>query len=243
MTFIRYVADVWLDGSRSPTSLRAAGFVKGAVYVAAARRTPRQADPARPEVPQLPRRVRRRAAQEGHVGQVGAAVRPGAGRLLHRQRHRGRLNTAPFHLYRQRRLTEADAVTIYALATKLDPFPGTYPPDDTGSSGLAACKAAQRLGYISAYHHAFGIEHALRALQLGPVITGIDWYSSFDRPDSNGQIRIAGDVRGGHEVEVYGYDPVTDFGLVLELLGPHLRPARKSLHDLPHLVGAAAEPG
>jgi hypothetical protein len=122
----------------------------------------------------------------------------------------GCLNTAPFHLKYHRRFTEADAVSIYALATTLDPFPGTYPPDDIGSSGLAACQAAQKLGYIAGYQHAFGIEHALEALQLGPVITGVDWYSAFDRPDSRGQVRIAGDVRGGHEVEAYGYDPATD---------------------------------
>src|SRR5437764_15082615 len=36
----------------------------------------------------------------------------------------------------------ADADRIYSLATTLDAFPGSYPPDDTGSSGLAAAKAA-----------------------------------------------------------------------------------------------------
>jgi hypothetical protein len=122
----------------------------------------------------------------------------------------GCLNTAPHHLKYQRRFTEAHALAIYSLATTLDGFPGTYPPDDTGSSGLAACKAAVQFGYISEYHHAFGIEQALRALQLGPVITGVDWYTGFDTPDSHGQIRISGDVRGGHEFEVFGYDPETD---------------------------------
>lgn len=122
----------------------------------------------------------------------------------------GCLNTDPLHRKYQRRFQEPDAVVLYALATKLDPFPGAYPPDDTGSSGLAVCKAAKQLGYIDAYRHAFGIEHALEALQLGPVITGIDWFSSFDRPSATGLVRIDGDVRGGHEVEVYGYDPAKD---------------------------------
>jgi hypothetical protein len=40
------------------------------------------------------------------------------------------------------------AVSIYRRATVLDAFPGSYPPNDTGSSGLAAAKAAKEAGII-----------------------------------------------------------------------------------------------
>jgi hypothetical protein len=42
-------------------------------------------------------------------------------------------------------LAMADADQIYPIATQLDPWDGQWPPTDTGSSGLAASKAAQRL--------------------------------------------------------------------------------------------------
>src|SRR5438309_2055830 len=49
--------------------------------------------------------------------------------------------------------------------------------------------------------HAFGVEQALLALVLRPIITGIGWYSSFDTPDASGLVAVASaTVRGGHEV-------------------------------------------
>lgn len=103
---------------------------------------------------------------------------------------------------------EAYAVKLYELATTLDQVPGAYPPDDTGSSGLAVAKAAKQLDQISAYHHALTTRGLLRALQLQPVIIGITWYSSFDRPGADGTISLTSDayVRGGHEVLVRGWD-------------------------------------
>ena len=71
------------------------------------------------------------------------------------------------------------------------------------------CKAAKQLGLISSYKHAFGIDHALAALVLRPVITGINWYTSFDTPDpATGLVEIASGatVRGGHEVVADGID-------------------------------------
>jgi hypothetical protein len=50
------------------------------------------------------------------------------------------------------------------------------------------------------------------AIQAGPFIIGINWYTSFDSPDGNGLVSIAAGatVRGGHEVECIGYDAQTD---------------------------------
>ncbi len=106
-----------------------------------------------------------------------------------------------------RHLTEANAVALYEAATRLDKIPGHYPPDDTGSSGLAVAKAAQRAGLISAYHHAFGLSAALCALSRAPVIIGINWYAGFDQPiGSAAQLVLSGDVRGGHEIVLDGID-------------------------------------
>jgi hypothetical protein len=105
-----------------------------------------------------------------------------------------------------RSLTEADAVVLYEKATHLDRITGSYPPDDTGSSGLAVMKAAKALGYITGYRHAFGLQHALEALVLAPVITGVSWYEGFDSPNSDGTVKISGSVRGGHEFEVVAID-------------------------------------
>ena len=117
----------------------------------------------------------------------------------------GLLMTDPFFT-QGRTLTESDAVLLYEKATHLDRIAGAYPPDDTGSSGLAVMKAAKGFGYVSAYHHAFGLDAALRTLSVMPVITGVAWYEGFDNPDASGYVAISGSVRGGHEFEVLGND-------------------------------------
>ena len=103
--------------------------------------------------------------------------------------------------------TETDAITLYELETKLEGKP--YPPNDPGGSGLMVCKAAVQLGMITSYQHAFGIQHALEVLVERPVITGINWYSSFDKPDPQTglvEITAAATVRGGHEIVADGID-------------------------------------
>jgi hypothetical protein len=131
----------------------------------------------------------------------------------------GCLKTAP--LYKEgQRFGEPKALQVYKLATRLDGFAGVYPPDDTGSSGLAACKAAKQLKLITSYQHAFGITAALTALQHGPVMTGVEWFESFDHPDVHGFVKLGGQVRGGHEFAVVGYDAVTHTVRCLNSWGP-----------------------
>lgn len=103
-------------------------------------------------------------------------------------------------------LTEDSAVKIYSLATQLDDFYGTYPPTDTGSSGLDAAKAAVHYGYISGYNHALSLHDALSAVMTGPIIVGVMWYSSFDVPRPDGEMPMDGYERGGHEVCVWQVD-------------------------------------
>lgn len=108
-------------------------------------------------------------------------------------------------------LNEAEAVKLYSAATALDSYPGTYPPQDTGSDGPSAAKAAQKAGFISGYTHCTDLASMEQALQTGPVIVGVNWYSSFDTPSSNGTVAISKSayVRGGHEFVVRGIDPAT----------------------------------
>jgi hypothetical protein len=96
---------------------------------------------------------------------------------------------------------EKQAVSIYSAATQLDDYAGGYPPTDTGSDGLSAAKACQQAGLISGYTHATSLQAALTALAAQPVITGVNWYDSFDQPASDGLIKISkrASVRGGHE--------------------------------------------
>lgn len=97
---------------------------------------------------------------------------------------------------------EQRAVALYSAATRVDEYGGAYPPDDTGSSGLGVAKACKAVGLISGYRHAMGLEAALTALAAQAVITGVNWYETFDEPDARGLIVITRDaaVRGGHEI-------------------------------------------
>jgi hypothetical protein len=116
--------------------------------------------------------------------------------------------TAPFatsegSILANRDLSQEDCVSLYKDATKLDKIPGHYPPDDTGSSGLAAAKAAHKRGWLRAYHHAFSVHAALASLKKGPGMLGINWYEGFDAPvGPHAELVISGGIRGGHEIEV-----------------------------------------
>lgn len=102
------------------------------------------------------------------------------------------------------------AVQLYSDATVVDGYPGTYPPEDTGSSGLAICKVLKTRGTIKGYRWARSAYGLLRLLQAGPVLQGMPWYNAFFEPDSAGFIdarswRDSGRA-GGHEVEAVGVE-------------------------------------
>lgn len=95
------------------------------------------------------------------------------------------------------------AVDLYSLATQLDSYPGTYPPDDTGSDGLSVAQALQKTDWASGYQHAFSLQAALTALStLGPVMFGTEWLNGMFDPDPDGRLRLSGAVAGGHEYVV-----------------------------------------
>lgn len=98
------------------------------------------------------------------------------------------------------------AVQMYSLATVLDPFPGKYPPTDTGSSGLSAAKAACKMGLAVRYDWYFTMQDLLVALQLHPISFGGNWYydmfnATYDKP----LVKPTGAVAGGHQWVLSGY--------------------------------------
>lgn len=108
------------------------------------------------------------------------------------------------------RPSEATARKVYSIATTLDSIPGSFPPDDTGSTGLAVAKACKQLGYIGSYTHAFGLGHARGAIGVAPFIVGTDWYESMFNPDPDGTVHPVGEIAGGHEYLCLGYEETTD---------------------------------
>jgi hypothetical protein len=99
---------------------------------------------------------------------------------------------------------ETLALALYGGATRRDSVTGSYPPVDTGSTGLAVAKEAKARGLIDSYRWAFSVSGLLHALQGGPVIVGVPWYAGFDHPDGNGLVRPSGQIRGGHEFLLRG---------------------------------------
>jgi hypothetical protein len=98
------------------------------------------------------------------------------------------------------------ALQLYEHATVVDGFPGTYPPDDTGSSGLAVCKVLKERQTISSYRWARSVYGYMQLLQNGPVLLGMPWYNAFFEPDSDGFIDAnpnwaTSGLAGGHEIE------------------------------------------
>jgi hypothetical protein len=108
-------------------------------------------------------------------------------------------------------LDEAFAVCLYKLATILDGISGTYPPTDTGSTGLGVAKALKALGLAGSYTHAFSIAALNSAVQSGAVLLGIVWPQSAFDTANDGRILVdkTSPIAGGHELELCKYDAST----------------------------------
>lgn len=93
----------------------------------------------------------------------------------------------------------AGCEALYHDITADDPFPGAWPPEDTGSDGLSMAKALVRAGIIPGYRHTFNLADALLALADYPLAVGTVWTDSMFTPDSDAIIRYEGPAVGGHE--------------------------------------------
>jgi len=101
---------------------------------------------------------------------------------------------------------EQFAVQLYADATVVDGYPGEYPAEDTGSSGLAICKVLKARRTITGYRWARSPYGLLQLLQRGPVLQGMPWYNAFFDPADKAFIDAdphwsSSGLAGGHEVE------------------------------------------
>lgn len=100
------------------------------------------------------------------------------------------------------------AERLYSRATEIDPWPGSWQPDDTGSSALAACKAAREAGLIERYEWIFGgVDQVLAALRERPVGVGTWWYDAmFEVQPGTLLVEPTGRRAGGHQWTVIGWD-------------------------------------
>jgi len=125
-------------------------------------------------------------------GRVGACTGYTAAAALNTEPARRLIAPAPT-------LVNAHGLDFYRGATARDPWPGTYEPDDTGSSGLAVCQELAARGLISRYEHAFGFQHGLEVITQRPLLQGTWWTEGMFTPDSSGRVRPTGEDVGGHE--------------------------------------------
>lgn len=112
-------------------------------------------------------------------------------------------------------LNMADAVRLYARSTQLDPWDGQWPPDDTGSSALYACKAAKEFAWIDRYEWILnGAQGVLAAVAGTPgkpgrcVGVGTWWYERmFSADKTTLLVEPSGPKVGGHQWTVTGWEP------------------------------------
>jgi hypothetical protein len=112
------------------------------------------------------------------------------------------------------------AEAIYSDNTKIDPWPGTWPPEDTGSSGLASAKTAQAKGIGGTYRWLFGGgDEVVQTVMDGDVVSvGTWWYwdmfsGTAGRFDGKPIVTIGGGQAGGHQYVIRGYDEDRDLVL------------------------------
>lgn len=92
-----------------------------------------------------------------------------------------------------------DGIRNYSEATRRDPFPGQYPPDDTGSSALGLMKWWKSISVIGDYKWTFTFDAFLAALETQPVLVGTNWYDGMMSTEPDGIIRSTSGQAGGHE--------------------------------------------
>jgi hypothetical protein len=129
------------------------------------------------------------------------------------------LNCEPLHRPGERIWNEDDAIDLYSGATRRDPWAGAWPPDDTGSSGLAVGAELVARGEIDRYEGGFGIDDALKLATAGPISVGSEWTDGMFDPDRAGFIHPTGAVVGGHQWTIRGISWREEWVLILNSWG------------------------
>jgi hypothetical protein len=78
---------------------------------------------------------------------------------------------------------------------------------EDGSSVNAGMRVGRDRGLWTGWRWAFGVADVKRALTVGPVVIGINWYEEMFLPDEDGYIEPSGPVAGGHAILVNGWSP------------------------------------
>ena len=100
------------------------------------------------------------------------------------------------------RTGDAAAESDYELAQKLN---GDPPDEQSGTSVLAGCKAAVKLGWLKSYAWLQSIDDIWAALDTVPVGIGSDWTEGMMDPDGANEIHPSvGQVVGGHRWTLVG---------------------------------------
>ena len=115
---------------------------------------------------------------------------------------------------------QAYAEKLYADATLIDPFPGQYPPTDTGSDGSSVMKVLQSRGVIKSYWWGFNVDQILAGLMSGPGCFGVEWRNDMFSPDARGRIKPTGAVAGGHEICFIAWDSDNQEFIIQNSWGP-----------------------
>jgi len=93
-----------------------------------------------------------------------------------------------------------DGIRNYSESTRRDPFPGQYPPTDTGSSAIGVMKWLKEIGVITGYNWTFTFDAFLAALQQQPMLVGTNWFDDMMSTDENGVVSSSfKGTPGGHE--------------------------------------------
>lgn len=85
---------------------------------------------------------------------------------------------------------------VYTRAQLVDEWPGE---DYEGTSVRAGAKILKEEGLIESYHWAESISDIADALLgTGPVVVGTAWYEGMTNADVHGNMKVDGDMQGGH---------------------------------------------
>jgi hypothetical protein len=100
------------------------------------------------------------------------------------------------------KVSNADALSIYAACKQIDGMPG-----EDGTSDRFSAQVLVQLGLIERYLWATAEAEFLQWLShIGPVMVGTDWTQDMFTPDSTSTIHATGAVAGGHEYLVRQLD-------------------------------------
>lgn len=96
------------------------------------------------------------------------------------------------------------AATVYRDAQRIDEWEGEQ---YSGTSVRAGMLVGRSLGWYEGFRWAFNMGELRAALDLGPVVIGVEWREQMYATEPGGSVSIGGSVVGGHCLLITGYSP------------------------------------